>query len=82
MIPSRSTLLSSLAQFKLSKVSLSPSLPRLSAFGARPMSATAARPDPFRPAARVAGQRQDVWYGVSLKGYMGSTKLTSQVHCQ
>ncbi|CAG8217828.1 unnamed protein product [Penicillium olsonii] len=25
------------------------------------MSATAARPDPFRPAKRVAGQRQDVW---------------------
>jgi kynurenine aminotransferase len=28
------------------------------------MSATAARPDPFRPAKRVAGQRQDVWYAV------------------
>lgn len=26
------------------------------------MSATAARPDPFKPARRVAGQRQDVWY--------------------
>ncbi|GAT25930.1 kynurenine aminotransferase [Aspergillus luchuensis] len=25
------------------------------------MSATTARPDPFKPAARVAGQRQDVW---------------------
>ncbi|KZN85717.1 putative aminotransferase [Penicillium chrysogenum] len=29
--------------------------------GARAMSATASRPDPFRPAKRVAGQRQDVW---------------------
>ncbi|CRL23679.1 Pyridoxal phosphate-dependent transferase, major domain [Penicillium camemberti] len=28
---------------------------------ARAMSATASRPDPFRPAKRVAGQRQDVW---------------------
>lgn len=31
------------------------------------MSATASRPDPFRPAKRVAGQRQDVWYGVPGK---------------
>jgi kynurenine aminotransferase len=44
-------------------LSLVPSaLPRLG-LGARAMSATAARPDPFRPAKRVAGQRQDVWYG-------------------
>lgn len=28
----------------------------------RAMSATPARADPFKPAARVAGQRQDVWY--------------------
>lgn len=43
-------------------VSLVPSvLPRLPGLGARAMSATAARPDPFRPAKRVAGQRQDVW---------------------
>lgn len=35
---------------------------RLLGCGARTMSATAARPDPFRPAQRVAGQRQDVWY--------------------
>ncbi|KAJ6029498.1 hypothetical protein N7444_012485 [Penicillium canescens] len=61
MILSRSTLLSTFAHFKNPTVSLSPTLPRLSGFGARPMSATAARPDPFRPAARVAGQRQDVW---------------------
>ena len=27
----------------------------------RTMSATAARADPFKPAKRVAGQRQDVW---------------------
>lgn len=26
------------------------------------MSTTATKADPFRPAARVAGQRQDVWY--------------------
>ncbi|KAJ5380374.1 aminotransferase [Penicillium cataractarum] len=36
-------------------------LPRLPSLGARTMSATASRPDPFRPAKRVAGQRQDVW---------------------
>ncbi|KAJ5504324.1 hypothetical protein N7463_007198 [Penicillium fimorum] len=30
-------------------------------YSARAMSATASRPDPFRPAKRVAGQRQDVW---------------------
>ncbi|KAL2823945.1 pyridoxal phosphate-dependent transferase [Aspergillus cavernicola] len=36
--------------------------PRISSLlGVRAMSATAARPDPFRPAKRVAGQRQDVW---------------------
>jgi hypothetical protein len=28
----------------------------------RAMSASAARADPFKPAKRVAGQRQDVWY--------------------
>ena len=26
------------------------------------MSSTAVRSDPFRPARRVAGQKQDVWY--------------------
>ncbi|BCR83445.1 kynurenine--oxoglutarate transaminase [Aspergillus chevalieri] len=36
-------------------------LPRIHFPGVRTMTATAARPDPFRPAARVAGQRQDVW---------------------
>jgi hypothetical protein len=45
--------------------SISP-LPRISGYGARTMSATAARPDPFKPAARVAGQRQDVWYAHQL----------------
>ncbi|KAI9373793.1 pyridoxal phosphate-dependent transferase [Aspergillus egyptiacus] len=35
--------------------------PRFPPLGVRAMSATAARPDPFRPAKRVAGQRQDVW---------------------
>ncbi|KAJ5730086.1 kynurenine aminotransferase [Penicillium malachiteum] len=33
----------------------------LPTLGVRAMSATAPRPDPFRPAKRVAGQRQDVW---------------------
>lgn len=28
----------------------------------RAMSATTRREDPFKPAARVAGQKQDVWY--------------------
>lgn len=28
----------------------------------RAMSAPSARSDPFRPAKRVAGQKQDVWY--------------------
>ncbi len=28
----------------------------------RAMSATSARSDPFRPAKRVAGHKQDVWY--------------------
>lgn len=32
----------------------------------RAMSATSARSDPFRPAKRVAGQKQDVWYAVSM----------------
>ncbi|KAJ5665878.1 arylformamidase [Penicillium maclennaniae] len=41
--------------------SLSSALPRLPGYRARGMSATAARPDPFKPAKRVAGQRQDVW---------------------
>ncbi|KAL4953790.1 pyridoxal phosphate-dependent transferase [Aspergillus filifer] len=38
-------------------------VPRLSNFpaGVRAMSATTARADPFKPAQRVAGQRQDVW---------------------
>lgn len=39
--------------------SSTPALPRHPF--SRAMSATTARPDPFRPAARVAGQRQDVW---------------------
>lgn len=38
----------------------SPSFPRTSQ-PARAMSATTARRDPYKPAARVAGQRQDVW---------------------
>ncbi|CEN59509.1 pyridoxal phosphate-dependent transferase [Aspergillus pseudodeflectus] len=50
----------------LSPVPLQPSsriTPRFSRLrvGVRAMSATAARADPFKPAARVAGQRQDVW---------------------
>ncbi|KAJ6161143.1 arylformamidase [Penicillium chermesinum] len=50
----------------VSKKISSPRLPPNSPFsfsgsGARKMSATAARPDPFSPAKRVAGQRQDVW---------------------
>ncbi|GLA18278.1 hypothetical protein AnigIFM62618_005433 [Aspergillus niger] len=39
--------------------SSTPTLPRQPF--SRAMSATTARPDPFKPAARVAGQRQDVW---------------------
>ncbi|GKZ43404.1 hypothetical protein AbraIFM66951_004503 [Aspergillus brasiliensis] len=39
--------------------SSTPALPRCPL--SRAMSATTARPDPFKPAARVAGQRQDVW---------------------
>lgn len=35
--------------------------PRILRDSVRTMSATAARADPFKPAARVAGQRQDVW---------------------
>jgi hypothetical protein len=38
-----------------------PAQPRIPVSGVRAMSATAPRPDPFRPAKRVAGQRQDVW---------------------
>ena len=41
------------------------SLSTLPSVSARAMSATAARPDPFRPAKRVAGQRQDVWYAAT-----------------
>lgn len=42
------------------------SLLRPPASAARTMSATAARPDPFSPAKRVAGQRQDVWYEIGI----------------
>ncbi|KAJ5632513.1 kynurenine aminotransferase [Penicillium lividum] len=42
---------------RLSCPTIRPGLPGF----ARTMSATAPRPDPFRPAKRVAGQRQDVW---------------------
>ncbi|KAJ5108006.1 arylformamidase [Penicillium angulare] len=63
MIVNRSSLLFTLARFTVSPRISRPSsvLPRLPGFRAREMSATAARPDPFRPAKRVAGQRQDVW---------------------
>lgn len=36
--------------------------PRSIDFHCRKMSASAPKADPFKPAARVAGQRQDVWY--------------------
>lgn len=61
MIVGRASLLSTLTRTVSPQSRLS-ILPRLPGFGARTMSATAPRPDPFRPAKRVAGQRQDVWY--------------------
>jgi kynurenine aminotransferase len=33
------------------------------------MSATTRREDPFKPAKRVAGQKQDVWYASRLVVY-------------
>lgn len=42
------------------------------------MSQTAARADPFRPATRVAGQRQDVWYA---KKYFNSYGLWAVSDC-
>lgn len=51
--PSTASTLSSTYQFGLPRIIHRP--------GVRAMSATAPRPDPFRPAKRVAGQRQDVW---------------------
>ncbi|KAJ5564928.1 hypothetical protein N7513_001170 [Penicillium frequentans] len=60
MIVGRASLLSTLTRTVSPQSRLS-ILPRLPGFGARTMSATAPRPDPFRPAKRVAGQRQDVW---------------------
>lgn len=59
-------------------------LPRLPGLRTREMSATAARPDPFRPAKRVAGQRQDVWYAARDTVGIGYRFLrwVLQVYCQ
>jgi hypothetical protein len=49
------------------------------------MSATAARPDPFRPAKRVAGQRQDVWCVYLLQHFgpeWNYILMVQQVNCQ
>jgi hypothetical protein len=59
------------------------------------MSATAARSDPFKPARRVAGQRQDVWQVVDffslvvvltriLKDYRerSSGRIAGPAHCE
>lgn len=64
MIVPRTSLLSTFARSTaFSRISRPSSVvPRLPGLGVREMSATAVRPDPFRPARRVAGQRQDVWY--------------------
>jgi hypothetical protein len=51
-------------------------------YSARAMSATASRPDPFRPAKRVAGQRQDVWYAVSRNRLGRHTKWGLKVNRQ
>jgi len=63
MILTRNPLLSLARSTRSSRhlVSSAP-LPRIPGYGARTMSATTARADPFKPAKRVAGQRQDVWY--------------------
>lgn len=60
----------------------SPSFPRTSQ-PARAMSATTARRDPYKPAARVASQRQDVWYAPHrLTVILRSYSCHPQVNCQ
>lgn len=61
-----------------------PTLPRCSypssicAASARPLSASSTmRSDPFRPARRVAGQRQDVWSAASPASTARPAKLTA-----
>lgn len=42
------------------------------------MSATAARRDPYKPAARVAGQKQDVWCAILSHSSAADTNATGR----